>query len=131
MRSVSYSNPLIRGLSDYLPEAKLSKADASMGWTVLRLAGWLATGALVVGLVWHITADSPIWSQAIAGLLLVVIGIIAGLRLATRSTTTYIRDVERLNKVLATQNKELESANAILLKELSSAAESKRPSESA
>ena len=131
MRSFSCSNPLFHGLSDYIPEAKLNETDARMGWTLLRLAGWLATAGLVLGLVWHITADVPLWSQAIAGLLLVVIGIIAGLRLGTQSATAYIRDVQRLNKVLISQNKELESANAILLKELSSSADAASRSESA
>jgi hypothetical protein len=118
-------------LPDYFLEANLTKADARMGWTLLRLAGWLATGALVVGLMMQITADVPLWSQVIAGLLLITVGVVAGLRLATQSTSAYIRDVERLNKVLATQNKELESANAMLLKELSAVEESKTRSESA
>src|SRR6476646_16283 len=107
MKSFSYPKPVFHGLSDSLSNAKFGKSDLSMGWTLLRQAGWLATIAVVAVLIWHITGDASLWSQGIAGLLLVAIGLLAGLRLGTHSATTYIRDVQRLNRDLADQNKEL------------------------
>jgi hypothetical protein len=57
--------------------------------------------------------------------------VIAGLRIATRSTSSYIADLQRVNKVLCDQQHELEEANAILLKQISaeSPVESASPSE--
>jgi hypothetical protein len=49
-----------------------------------------------------------------------MVGVLAGLRMGTDSATTYTNDVQRLNKVLAEQNSELQEANAILLKQVSS-----------
>src|SRR5262245_28059675 len=131
MRSFSCPKPLFHGLSDSLNETKFAKSDLSMGWTLLRPAGWLATIAIVAVLIWHITGDGSLWSQAIAGLLLVAIGLLAGLRLGNRSATTYIQDIQRTNKTLADQNKELEAANAVLLKELDAQAEPASRSQSA
>jgi hypothetical protein len=60
-----------------------------------------------------------------------MVGVIAGLRIATRSTSSYIADLQRVNKVLCDQQHELEEANAILLKQISaeSPVESASPSE--
>jgi hypothetical protein len=90
-----------------------------MGWTLLRRAGWLTSIAVITVLIWYVAGDTSLWSHAITGLLLAAIGLFAGLRLGTQSAMTYIADLQRLNSALTDQNKELETANAILLKELS------------
>jgi hypothetical protein len=131
MRTFSYPKPLFHGLSEYLRRTKIGEADLSMVWTLLRLAGWLATIAFIAVLILQVISDVPLWRQAIAGLLLVAVGLLAGLRLGTHSASAYIKDVQRLNKVLANQNKDLEAANAILLREISAQSESASRSESA
>ncbi len=82
--------------------------------------GWIATTGLVAFLLWQIAAVGPLWPPAISGLLLVLVGILAGLRIGADSAAAYTRDVHRLNKLLADQNRDLQDANAILLKQVSS-----------
>ena len=82
--------------------------------------GWNATTGLVAFLLWQIASAEPLWTPAVSGLLLVVIGVLAGLRIGADSAAAYTKDVHRLNKLLADQNRELQDANAILLKQISS-----------
>ena len=84
--------------------------------------GWVATTGLVAFLLWQIASAEPLWTPAVSGLLLVVIGVLAGLRIGADSAAAYTTDVHRLNKLLADQNRELQDANAILLKQVSSEA---------
>jgi hypothetical protein len=84
--------------------------------------GWIATIGLVGFLLWQIAVAEPLWPAAISGLLLAVIGVLAGLRIGADSAAAYMADVHRLNKLLAEQNRELQDANAILLKQVSSEA---------
>jgi hypothetical protein len=89
-------------------------------WTIMSLIGWIATTGMLAFLLWQLTVAAPLWPPALSGLLLIVIGVLAGLRIGADSAAAYMRDVQRLNKILAEQNRELQEANAILLKQLSS-----------
>jgi hypothetical protein len=81
--------------------------------------GWISTIGLLAFLLWQIAAAQPLWPPAVSGLLLVIISVLVGLRVSADSAAGYMKDVHRLNKVLAEQNAELQDANAILLKQVS------------
>ena len=72
-------------------------------------------------------AEGP-W-RLVIGALLGLVGAAVGLHIGSESAAKYTKDLQRLNKVLSDQNRELESANATLLKQLS--ADSKESSKSA
>jgi hypothetical protein len=90
---------------------------------MLRLFGWSAAAVVLGFLLWQTTVSDPIWPHWVSGMFLAVAGCLAGLRIATDSATKYICDVQRLNRFLACQNKELEDANALLLSQISDEAE--------
>jgi hypothetical protein len=94
---------------------------------MLRLACWLATVAALTLLVWQITVEQPAWLRLLCGVLLLLVSILTGMRIGTDFASGYIKDLQRVNKVLADQNQELQEANAMLLKQL--AAESPAASE--
>jgi hypothetical protein len=81
--------------------------------------GFIATTGLLAFLLWQVVAAEPFWPPAVSGLLLIIISVLAGLRMGADSAATYTSDVHRLNKVLAQQNSELQEANAMLLKQVS------------
>ena len=76
-----------------------------------------------------ISGDGPVLVCLASAALLAVFGLLVGIRLGTNSSSAYTQELQRLNKVLVEQNRGLEDANSILLKELSS--ESRTPSKSA
>jgi hypothetical protein len=82
--------------------------------------GWIMNTGLLALLLWQVAAAQPLWPAAVSGLLLIIVGVLTGLRIGSDSAAAYMNDVHRLNKVLAEQNSELQEANAILLKQLSS-----------
>jgi hypothetical protein len=84
--------------------------------------GWIATTGLLAFLLWQLISAAPLWPPAVSGLLLIVVSVLAGLRIGADSAAAYTTDVHRLNKLLADQNRELQDANAILLKQVSSEA---------
>jgi hypothetical protein len=90
---------------------------------MLRLLGWLTAAVMIGFLVWQTMTSVPLWPQWLSALLLFFAGGLAGIRLATDAASAYIADLQRLNKVLADQNQELEEANAILLAQISAEAE--------
>ena len=53
-----------------------------------------------------------------SALVLAVVCLLAGLRIGFESVDAYVRDTQRLNRMLDEQNRELKSANASLLREL-------------
>lgn len=99
---------------------KVRSAAFDKDWPMFKRVGWAAVIAAIAFLIWQTTAAEPLWPHAISAVLLVIIGSMAGLRLGTESAEAYTRDLQRLNKVLDEQNRELAKANAILLKELTS-----------
>jgi hypothetical protein len=82
--------------------------------------GWIATMSLMAFLLWQLASTAPLWPPTASGLLLIVVSLLAGLRIGADSAAAYTTDVHRLNKLLADQNRELQDANAILLKQVSS-----------
>jgi len=96
---------------------------------MIKLLGWIATILVVCLLAWQTTVDAPFLPRAVSASLLVAISGLAGLRIGADSATAYIRDVQRLNKVLAGQNQELEELNAILLKQMNAEIEAPASSE--
>jgi hypothetical protein len=86
---------------------------------MLRLAAWITTTAVLAFLLWQAAMAEPFLPRAVSGVLLVVISILAGLRISADSANAYMQDLERVNKMLADQNRELEDANAMLLRQVS------------
>lgn len=73
--------------------------------------------------IWQTQAQEPFLSPLAIGILLLLVGIIAGLRLATDSATRFVRDLTVLNKYLAEQNRDLAEMNRLLLQKTSTAGE--------
>jgi hypothetical protein len=94
-----------------------------------KFIGWLACLAVLGYLIWQTAAAEPVLPRAVSGSLLVLISVLAGLRLGADSAAAYTEDLQRLNKVLADQNEQLQDANALLLRQVS--AKSKGTSKSA
>jgi hypothetical protein len=86
---------------------------------MLRLLGWTIAVVAVGVLLWQSTDAEPILPRWLSALLLVAIGLMAGLRIGADSASLYIRDLQRHNRVLAAQNRELEEANSLLLNQVS------------
>jgi hypothetical protein len=87
---------------------------------MLRIAGWAAAVALAALLLWQATAPEPLLPHGASALLLLLIGVLAGLRISTDSAAAYIKDLQRLNKLMADQQRDLEEANWMLLKRANS-----------
>jgi hypothetical protein len=100
-------------------------------WTMLRLLGWTAIIAVVAMLVWQTASAEPVIPRPASGLLLVLIAGLAGIRIGSEGAAAYVKDLHRLNRVLAEQNEELQDLNATLLKQVSAGTESTTPSERA
>jgi hypothetical protein len=94
---------------------------------MLRLAGWLATIAAVTLLVWHTAVEESAWPRPLCAFLLLLVSILAGIRIGADAAAGYIKDLQRVNKALDDQNRELQEVNTILLKNV--AAESQPTSE--
>jgi hypothetical protein len=131
MKSFTYPKPLFQRDLPYEVQARRPSTALEKNWAMLRLLGWSATISLIAALIWYTSTDVSFSSKMIAGIVLATIGLLSGLRIGAHSATAYITDVQRLNKVLADQNKDLEKANAILLKELAADVRSPANSKSA
>lgn len=89
-----------------------------------KVLGWILTTTILVLLIWQTTvAADPLLPRAISGLLLVIISVLAGLRIGADSAAAYTKDLQRHNKVLADQNQELQGANAMLLRQVSTSSQ--------
>jgi hypothetical protein len=73
-------------------------------------------------LVWQTSVAEPAWARAGIGLLMAVLSLLFGIRIGTNSAAAYTQDLQRLNKVLAEQNRDLQDANAMLVREVNSEA---------
>jgi hypothetical protein len=120
MNTFSHAGFVSRRIPDRCLRIKSQDVAAHPTWTIMSRIGWIVTIGLLAFLLWQLTIAQPLWPPAISGLLLVIVGVLAGLRMGADSATAYTNDVHRLNKVLAEQNSELQEANAILLKQVSS-----------
>jgi hypothetical protein len=120
MNTFSHAGFVSKALPGRLFRTRSQNVASQANWAIMSRVGWIATTGLVAFLLWQIAAVGPLWPPAISGLLLVLVGILAGLRIGADSAAAYTRDVHRLNKLLADQNRDLQDANAILLKQVSS-----------
>lgn len=79
---------------------------------------WALMISAVAVLVWQLHTPEAVIGGVAAGLLLLLLGILAGLRIATDSLTNLMKDLVMLNKYLAEQNQDLSEMNQMLLKEV-------------
>lgn len=118
----SYSCP--RTLPAVMPThesaATLRQANAYQDWAMLKQLGWLATTAVLALLIWQTAAAEPLLPRAASAVLLVVLSALTGLRIGADSSAAYIEDVQRTNKLLAGQQRDLEEVNEMLLKQVNS-----------
>jgi hypothetical protein len=116
MRSQTLPQPLFRTATVCVPAAPHDAA-----WIqgrVMKLLGWMATILVVCMLTWLFANAETFWSRVLVSLLLAGFGVLAGLRFGAQSSAAYIADLQRVNKVLCEQQRELEEVNAILLKQV-------------
>ena len=116
---------LFPGILSKMPSSRQSSVESPPAapykdWAMLKHVGWTATTAIIAILIWQSAATDPVWPRTISGLLLVVIRVLAGLRLGADSAANYMADVQRVNKVLGDQNRELQDANVCLLRQVHS-----------
>lgn len=71
-----------------------------------------------IGVLWQSQGSPPMMGPFASGLLLLILGGLLGLRLATDSATRFVGDLARLNAYLAEKNRDLAALNHRLLKEL-------------
>lgn len=88
-----------------------------------KVLGWGLTFVVIGSLTWQIVTSTPLLPNAVSALLLVFVSVLVGIRIGVNGVTQYVRDVQRLNKVLAEQHHELEELNANLLRQLTTQAE--------
>lgn len=81
-----------------------------LGWGLTILAGGLLISQLV--------GSAPVIPNAVSAVLLTILSLLAGMRIGIAGATDYIRDVQRLNNVLAEQHHNLEELNAKLLQQM-------------
>ena len=123
MNTFSHAGFVSRALPGRRFRSKSQNVASQANWAIMSRIGWIATTGLIAFLLWQIAVVQPLWPPAVSGLLLtVVLSVLAGLRIGADSAAAYTTDVHRLNKLLADQNRELQDANAILLKQVSSEA---------
>jgi hypothetical protein len=82
---------------------------------MIKLIGWATALTLSALLLWQSAVPDSLLPHVVNALLLLLIGVLAGLRIATDSSAAYIQDLQRLNKVMANQQRDLEEANWTLI----------------
>jgi hypothetical protein len=120
MSAFSHAEFVSRSFPQRLFRSKSQTVASRANWSNMSRIGWIASTGLLAFLLWQVAAAQPLWPHAVSGLLLFVIGVLAGLHIGASSAAAYTNDVQRLNKLLADQNRELQDANAILLKQVAS-----------
>ena len=76
-----------------------------------KLLAWIAWLVIVIGGLWELGQAEPHLPRLVTGLLLVGIGVVAGLRIGSDSANALIQDTIRVNKVVMEQNQELIELN--------------------
>lgn len=97
----------------------------------MKIVGWTATILVVCTLIWLLSAAEVFALRFVSGLMLAAMGFLVGLRIGTTSSSAYIRDLQRLNKTLCDQQRELEDANHALLNQAAESLAPKAASKSA
>ncbi len=118
MSSYSIPKPLYQVVpARSVPPTRRSTA-ATEDRSMIKLIGWTATILAVCVLVWQMTVEDPSWPRLLSAVFIMLICLLAGIRVGTAGAANYIKDVHRLNKVLAEQHRELEELNSHLLKQV-------------
>jgi hypothetical protein len=118
MNSFSIPKPLFQPVRARRFPSAPQEAVSLEGRSMIKALGWTSTILVAGFLVWQVTVNDPVWPNVISAVLLVLISGLAGIRIGATGAAAYIRDVHRLNKVLAEQHQELEELNATLLKQM-------------
>jgi hypothetical protein len=119
MNSYSYPKPIFRTFPARRGSNVSRQAAPTEGKSMSKVLGWGLTILGVAVLIWQLVVSAPILPNVVSTVLLVSVSLLVGMRIGISGTTSYVRDVQRLNKVLAEQHHELEVLNANLLQQLS------------
>jgi hypothetical protein len=79
---------------------------------------WLILAIPAAWAVWQLQVPEPVLAPGLLGLMLLTLGLLAGLRIANDGLHRFFTDLTRLNKYLADQNDDLAELNLHLLQEL-------------
>src|SRR5262245_56466107 len=90
---------------------------------MVKIIACMMTIVLIAALTWQLVDAAPEVPRAVSALLLVVVCFLAGLRVGADSAAAYIRDLQRLNKMMAEQQQDLEEMNSMLLRNTNAASE--------
>ncbi len=129
MSSFSIPKPLFQTTPVRRIPAAPHEAVATEGLAMIKVLGWVTTIMVVCLLAWQISVEAPLLPKLLSAVCLAAISGVVGLRFGAMGAAAYIRDVQRLNKVLAEQHHELEELNALLLKQLNADVEAPAASE--
>jgi hypothetical protein len=86
---------------------------------------WFVLVVAILGVLWQSQGAAPRLPPLASELLLVSLGLLLGLRVATDSATRFVGDLLRLNLYLGEQNRDLAELNNRLLTDLRLAREPK------
>lgn len=84
----------------------------------VNIIAWLLLLSFAAAALWQLRVVDPALPRWISGLMLVVSGLLAGLRIGAESAIRFAGDLIRLNKYLAEQNRDLVETNHELLKSI-------------
>lgn len=87
------------------------------------IMAWLVFATVIVFAFAELLSAAPFFSPFLAGAVLLVVGVLAGLRWATDAASRLISDLARKNAYLAEQNDQLSDLNYELLTHLNEAVE--------
>jgi uncharacterized membrane protein YfbV (UPF0208 family) len=118
MNSYSFPKPLFRTFPARRVSAATRPAARTESRSMNKVLGWGVTILAVLLLIWQLVSSEPLLPSVVSAALLALVSTLAGMRIGVNGATAYIRDVQRLNKVLAEQHHELEELNANLLKQI-------------
>lgn len=79
--------------------------------------GLLSLIAAAIAVFWQSSFEDPFLSSQLSGVLLLFVGLLAGLRIGTDSATRFTKDLTRLNKVVVEQNRELLELNQLFVRQ--------------
>ena len=120
MNTFSWPRPLPGKLRTCPLRSESNPETTQRDWAMLKQFGWLATTAILALLVWQVAAVEPILPRIVGGFLLAIVSLMVGLRIGADSAAAYTKDLQRNNKVLAEQQRDLEEMNEMLLKQVNS-----------
>jgi hypothetical protein len=129
MSSFSIPKPIFQSVSSRRIFAVPPNVATTVGPAMIKVIGWSATILIVLTLVWQLAIDAPLLPKLFSAVLLAAVSGLAGISIGAGGAAAYIRDVQRLNKVLAEQHHDLEELNAMMLKQINAEAETEAPTE--